>query len=178
MADILAIPLAIRRSSFLYMGVKITFTVNAAVQSLDLDSATPLIFALRNDFAMHGAKLGCGLEQCGSCVVLIDGKPTYSCTTPVGDLEGKRVETLEGLAGEDGALHPLQAAFLELNAAQCGYCTAGIVMRAKALLMDNPNPSRDEICVALDGHLCRCGAHPRIVRAVQNAAAKLRASDP
>ena len=149
-------------------------TVNELTREFDLEADALLIFALRDELALNGAKLGCGLEQCGSCVVLVDGKPTYSCTAQIGDVEGKRVETVEGLADAEGRLHPIQAAFLELNAAQCGFCTAGIIMATKALLDANPQPSRDEICIALDGHLCRCGAHPRIIRAVESAAAKLR----
>ena len=139
-----------------------------------VDPDTPLIFVLRNDLGLVGAKLGCGLEQCGSCLVLVEGEPTFSCTTPIAELEHKNVETLEGLARGD-TLHPVQQAFLEENAAQCGYCTAGIIMRVVALLRDNPAPSREDVTAALDGHLCRCGAHPRILRAVERAAALLRA---
>ena len=153
-------------------------TVNGLIRDLDLDPATPLIFALREEFALNGAKLGCGLEQCGACVVLVDGDPVYSCTTSVDELRGRHVETVEGLVAEDGRLHPLQEAFVALNAAQCGYCTAGLIMRAKALLADNPDPSRAEIATALDPHLCRCGAHPRILNAVLQAAATLRLQNP
>lgn len=152
----------------------VTLTINDLTRELDLDPGTRLIFVLRDEFALNGAKLGCGLEQCGACVVLVDGQPTYSCTKPIGELEGKHIETVEGLVDDDGHLHAIQDAFLELNAAQCGYCTAGLIMRVKALLSDNPKPSRGEICAALDGHLCRCGVHPRIIDAVASAAAKLR----
>ena len=105
--------------------------------------------------------------------MLADGVPIYACTARVGDLAGKQLQTLEGLADPNGALHPLQKAFLAENAAQCGYCTGGIIMRAKALLEQSPNPSHAEICAALDDHLCRCGAHPRIIRAVARAAADM-----
>jgi nicotinate dehydrogenase subunit A len=147
--------------------------VNGQPRHLDADPETPLIFALRNDLELTGTRLGCGLEQCGSCLVLADGEPIYSCTTTLTTVAGKDVETLEGLATGD-SLHPIQQAFIDENAAQCGYCTGGIIMRVKALLQDNPNPSRDDICTALDGHLCRCGAHPRILRAVQRAAQALQ----
>lgn len=151
----------------------VSLTINGDSHNLDADPDTPLIFVLRNDLRLMGAKLGCGLEQCGSCLVHVDGKPAYSCTTVIADAANKHVDTVEGLARDD-ALHPVQQAFLEENAAQCGYCTAGIIMRVVALLRDNPEPTRGEIATALDGHLCRCGAHPRILRAVERAAALMR----
>lgn len=154
----------------------IALTVNKLQHRLELAPDTPLIFVLRNDLSLCGAKLGCGQEQCGSCTVLVDGKPVYSCTARLSDVAGKQVETLEGLADEYGARHPLQEAVLELNAAQCGYCLAGIIMRAKALLQGNRSPSREQICQALEGHLCRCGAHPRIVKAIERAASRMRTS--
>ena len=154
--------------------MSISVTVNGLRHNLELDPNTPLLFVLRNDLALYGAKLGCALEQCGSCTVLVDGEPARSCTMRLADVVDKHVETVEGLANEFGSQHPLQEAVLALNAAQCGYCLAGIVMRSKALLAANPNPSRAEICAALDSHLCRCGSHPRIVRAVQRAAVRLR----
>ncbi|MGE0624033.1 MAG: (2Fe-2S)-binding protein [Pseudomonadales bacterium] len=153
------------------------FTLNGLAQSVDLDPATPLIYVLRNELLLHGAKLGCGLEQCGACVVLLEGTPVYACTATLGDVDGKHLETVEGLAAGDGSLHPLQRAFIELNAMQCGYCSAGILMRLKALLDANPQPTRDAVCAALDGHLCRCGAHPRILRALERAIA-IRAVSP
>jgi nicotinate dehydrogenase subunit A len=147
----------------------VKLTINGESHDLDVDPTTPLIFVLRNDLNLMGAKLGCGLEQCGSCLVHADGDPIFSCTTAIADLQHKQIETVEHLA--DGErLHPIQQAFLDENAAQCGYCTAGIIMRVAALLRDNPAPSRIEIVTALDHHLCRCGAHPRIIRAVQRAA--------
>lgn len=147
-----------------------TLTVNGKCVSTDADPSTPLVFVLRNDLGLMSAKLGCGTEQCGSCVVLADGEPIYSCTASLASVGGQAIETVESLS-RDGQPDALQQAFLDENAAQCGYCTAGIILAAKALLARRPNPSRAEIVEALNGHLCRCGAHPRIVRAVQRAAA-------
>ncbi|MGD8418431.1 MAG: (2Fe-2S)-binding protein, partial [Pseudomonadales bacterium] len=144
----------------------VSFTLNGLAQSVDVDPATPLIYVLRNELLLHGAKLGCGLEQCGACVVLADGAPIYACTTPLSDIAGASLETVEGLADEHGRLHPLQQAFIEVNAMQCGYCSAGMLMRLKALLDEHANPSREAVIEALDGHLCRCGAHPRVLHAV------------
>ena len=152
-------------------------TINHEVHELDVDADTPLIYVLRDELALHGAKFGCGLEQCGACLVLADGEPVLACTAPAGDLTGKSITTLEGLANEHGELHPVQQAFLSHNAAQCGFCLSGIIMRSAALLAANADPSRSDICTALDGHLCRCGAHPRMIRAVESAAARLR-GDP
>jgi len=153
--------------------MQVTLSINGELRRLTIDPATPLIFALRNDLKLVGAKLGCGLEQCGSCLVLVDGKPVFSCTATIADVLHGNIETVEGLADGD-ELHPIQQAFIEHNAAQCGYCTAGIIMRTRSLLRDNPDPSREEINAALDGHLCRCGAHPRILRAVRRAAELLQ----
>ena len=148
-----------------------TFTLNGLPQVVNLDPETPLIYALRNELQLHGAKLGCGLEQCGACLVLVDGEPVYACTARLDDQAGRSLQTVEGLADEQGELHPLQRAFIELNAMQCGYCSAGIIMRLKALLDAEPHPDREAVCAALDGHLCRCGAHPRILKAVERAIA-------
>jgi len=131
---------------------------------------TPLLDVLRNELDLKGTRYGCGLEQCGSCMVLIDGKPAYACAREIGSLAGRSVTTIEGLGGN----HPLQRAFLDEQAGQCGYCLSGIIMSAKALLDTNPSPSRTEIIAALDNHLCRCGAQPRILRAVEKAAAMMR----
>jgi nicotinate dehydrogenase subunit A len=150
----------------------VNLTINGRSCELDADPQTPLLFVLRNDLKLVAAKLGCGSEQCGSCVVLVEGEPVYSCTATISELQHQRIETLEGLA-TDETLHPVQQAFLDENAAQCGYCTAGIIMRVVALLRTNPEPSRNEVTRALDNHLCRCGAHPRILRAVERAAAAL-----
>ena len=148
-----------------------SFILNGLAQAVDLDPDTPLIYVLRNELQLHGAKLGCGLEQCGACLVLLDGEPVYACTARLADLEGRQLETIEGLADRNGRLHPLQRAFIDLNALQCGYCSAGIIMRLKALLDELPHPDRASVAAALDGHLCRCGAHPRILQAVERAIA-------
>ena len=150
-----------------------TLTVNGKSITTDADPNTPLVFVLRNDLGLTGAKLGCGLEQCGSCVVLADGEPIYSCTVSLASVGGQAIETVESLS-RDGQPDTLQQAFLDENAAQCGYCTAGIILAAKALLARQPDPTRAEIVEALNGHLCRCGAHPRIIRAIQRAAATRR----
>jgi nicotinate dehydrogenase subunit A len=120
-----------------------------------------------------GTRYGCGLEQCGCCMVLVDGQPIHACTREVGMVAGRTVTTVEGLGTPD-KLHPLQQAFLDEQAGQCGYCLSGIIMSAKALIDRNPNPSRSEIVAALDKHLCRCGTHQRILRAVERAAEALR----
>jgi len=135
------------------------------------DESAPLLYVLRNDLGLHGPRFGCGLGQCGACTVLVEGRATRSCITPVGSVEDKTVATLDGLSTK-GVAHPLQRAFIELQAAQCGYCTNGMIMSAKALLDRNPAPSEPEIRQALVGNLCRCGSHNRIVRAVQQASGK------
>jgi len=146
-----------------------TLRVNGATRTVRTDADTPLLYVLRNDFELNGPKFGCGLAQCGACTVHVDGRTTHACVTPVSALAGKAVTTLEGLGSAD-KLHPLQKAFLEEQAAQCGYCTNGMIMTAKVLLDSKPNPSEAEIKNALAGNLCRCGTHNRIVRAVQRAA--------
>jgi nicotinate dehydrogenase subunit A len=150
----------------------IDLTVNGERRQIDAAETTSLIEVLRNQLGLCGTRYGCGLEQCGSCMVLIDGEPVYSCSREVGTVAGRSVTTIEGL-GRPGSLHPLQQAFLDEQAGQCGYCLSGIVMSAKALLDRHPSPSRAEIVEALDKHLCRCGAHQRILRAVERAAAVL-----
>jgi nicotinate dehydrogenase subunit A len=146
-----------------------TLRVNGASRTVRTDADTPLLYVLRNDLELNGAKFGCGLAQCGACTVHVDGRATRSCSTPVSALAGKSITTLEGLGTVD-KLHPLQKAFLDEQAAQCGYCTNGMIMTAKALLDARPNPTEAEIKQALAGNLCRCGTHNRIVRAVQRAA--------
>jgi nicotinate dehydrogenase subunit A len=152
----------------------IELTVNQKRLRVGAAETTPLLDVLRNELDMKGSRYGCGLEQCGSCMVLVDGEPVFSCSREVGTIAGRRVTTIEGLGGT----HPLQLAFLEEQAGQCGYCLSGIIMSAKALLDRNPSPTRDDIVAALDKHLCRCGAHPRIIRAVAKAAAALRQGVP
>jgi nicotinate dehydrogenase subunit A len=138
---------------------------------------TPLLNVLRNDLGLTGTRFGCGLEQCGCCTVLIDGAPEKSCAKPVWSVAGRAVTTIEGLGTPD-APHPLQRAFIEEQAGQCGYCLSGILLTAKALIDRNPDPSRAEIAQALDDNLCRCGSHNRILRAVAKAAAAMRAGGP
>jgi len=143
--------------------------VNGVQRSVDAwDAEMPLLYALRNDLGLHAAKFGCGLGQCGSCTVLVDDAPVRSCTIGVGSVAGRRVVTAEGL-GSPERPHPVQAAFIAEQAAQCGYCTNGMVMAARALLARTPKPTVDQITQALDGNLCRCGTHTRIVRAIQRA---------
>ena len=146
----------------------ITITVNGRQHSVAASPDTPLLYVLRNELALHGPKFGCGLAQCGACTVHIDGKPARSCSTPVSAVKGG-VTTLEGLGTPDNP-HPLQQAFIAEQAVQCGYCINGMIMTAAAFLERNPKPSEREIRAALDGNLCRCGTHMRIVRAVRRAA--------
>jgi len=155
----------------------VVLKVNDREYRLDVGPKTPLIYVLRNELGLKGTRYGCGLEQCGCCMVLIDGEPVYACTRAVESAAGCEIATVESLGGE-AAAHPLQQAFLEEQAGQCGYCLSGILISAKALLDRNPAPDRAEIVRALDGHLCRCGAHQRIIRAVERAAAFLRGEEP
>ena len=152
------------------MSEPVDFIVNGRKVGVSVEAATPLLAVLRNALGLTGSRFGCGLEQCGACMVLVDGEPVYACTREVGTVAGKTVITIEGLSN-GGSLHPLQQAFLAEQAGQCGYCLSGILMSAKALLDRNPHPSRAEIVTALERHLCRCGAHNRIIRAVERAAA-------
>jgi len=152
----------------------IAFTVNGrAVNVIAPHDDTPLLDVLRNHLRLTGTRFGCGLEQCGCCIVLIDGKSVKSCRRSLASVAGCSVTTIEGL-GTPEKSHPLQQAFLEEQAGQCGYCLSGILISAKALLDRNPSPSRAEIARALDDNICRCGAHNRILRAVEKAAARLR----
>jgi len=152
----------------------IQIKVNGAVRTLSVEPDTPLLYILRNDFELNGPRFGCGLSQCGACTVIVDGKATRSCVTPVISVAGKPITTLEGLGTRD-KLHPLQKAFIEEQAAQCGYCANGMIMTAKALLDRNPRPTEAQIRKALAANLCRCGTHNRIVRAVQRAAKEITA---
>jgi nicotinate dehydrogenase subunit A len=151
----------------------IRLIVNGRDVGVTADGETPLLDILRNHLGLIGTKFGCGLEQCGCCMVLVDGKPEKSCTKPVSMLAGKEIVTIEGLGTPDRP-HPLQQAFLDEQAGQCGYCLSGILISAKALLDQNPSPSRAQIAAALDDNICRCGSHNRILRAVERAAALLR----
>ena len=147
----------------------ISVKVNGATRSVDAEPDTPLLYVLRNDLELNAAKFGCGLAQCGACTVLIDGVATRSCVTPLGNVGQSDVTTLEGLGTID-RLHPLQQAFIDEQAAQCGYCTNGMIMAAKAFLDGNPRPTEAEVRKGLAGNLCRCGTHNRIVRAILRAA--------
>jgi nicotinate dehydrogenase subunit A len=147
----------------------ISLKVNGATRSTPAEPDTPLLYVLRNDLELNGAKFGCGLAQCGACTVLIDGKAVRSCVTPVGSIGNGEVTTLEGL-GTPEKPHALQSAFIAEQAAQCGYCTNGMIMSAKELLDRNPRPSEQDVRTALTGNLCRCGTHTRIISAVLRAA--------
>jgi nicotinate dehydrogenase subunit A len=155
------------------MAVDYTLEVNGRRRTVRLDDPdTPLLYVLRDNLQLDGVKFGCGLAQCGACTVVMDGKAVRSCRTPIREAAGHTVLTLEGL-GTPESPHPIQAAFIEEQAAQCGYCVGGMIMTAKALLDENPRPTDAEIRTALADNLCRCGTHQRIVRAVGRAAASL-----
>ena len=147
----------------------LTLTVNGRRRTVAAAPDTPLLYILRNDLELNAAKFGCGMAQCGACTVLADGKPIRSCVTPALAVVNTKITTLEGL-GSVSDPHPLQKAFIDEQAAQCGYCIAGMLMSAKALLDETPHPSEAEIRQALDGNLCRCGTHNRIIRAIRRAA--------
>src|SRR6266566_2995219 len=150
--------------------------VNGRDHEVDAESDTPLLYVLRDDLALNAAKFGCGLGQCGSCTVIVDGKAVLSCVTPLVLLEGKKVTTLEGL-GTIEAPAPIQRAFIEEQAAQCGYCIAGMMMRAQALLQRNSKSTDAQIRSELEPHLCRCGTHMRILRAVHRASQLMQSAD-
>jgi nicotinate dehydrogenase subunit A len=150
----------------------VSLNVNGAVRSVPAEPDTPLLYVLRNDFELNGAKFGCGLAQCGACTVLIDGKAARSCVTPIASATDAQIVTLEGI-GTLETPHPLQRAFIGEQAAQCGYCIGGMIMSAKALLDTNPRPSESEVRQALAANLCRCGTHNRIVSAVMRAASEM-----
>ncbi len=146
----------------------IRLTINGSPHTVDADGQTSLLSVLREHLDLTGSKYGCGEGQCGACTVLIDGKAQRSCITKVGTISEKQITTIEGLAKGD-ELHPVQQAFLDAGAMQCGYCTSGMIMSAVALLRRNPEPKESEIIAFMDGNVCRCGTYPRIVRAIQQA---------
>lgn len=149
--------------------MSIRLNVNGEDVQLDIPQDTPLLYALRNDLSLNGPKFGCGVAQCGACTVLVDGNPVRSCVVSVASAVGHKVTTLEGL-GTRARPHPLQTAFIKIQAMQCGYCANGMMMSAAALLEKNPHASEDQIRAALAGNLCRCGTHGRILRAISEAA--------
>ena len=150
---------------------KLALTVNGKVHEVEADPATPLIYVLRNRLGLMGAKLGCGLEQCGACAVIADGEKVLSCVRAVSEFAGARIVTVEGLAG-DGDLNPVQRAFLDESAAQCGYCTSGLIVAIANYLETASSPDRAGAIEALEGHLCRCGAHPDVLRAIDRLIAE------
>ncbi len=158
------------------MRTSLQFTLNGKLAKLEVDDPDmPLLYALRDDLNLRGPRFGCGLGQCGACTVHLEGAAVRSCLVPVSAVAGKTVLTLEGLANGH-TLHPLQTAFIEEQAAQCGYCTNGMIMQAADLLARNPHPDETEVRQALAGNLCRCGSHARVLRAVQRAAGSLPAA--
>lgn len=148
---------------------KFILNVNKSLREIETESDTPLLYVLRDNLELNGPKFGCGLAQCGTCMVLIDGNATVSCTLPVSSIGTSEITTLEGLADEGGKLHPVQEAFVKEQAAQCGYCLNGMIIAAVGLLNKNPNPGIDEIKTALQLNLCRCCAHTRMIKAVETA---------
>jgi nicotinate dehydrogenase subunit A len=155
------------------MPERMVLDVNGSLRQVEVEPGTPLLWVLRNDLGLTAAKFGCGLEQCGACRVIVDGEALYSCREPVESFVGRRITTLEGI-GTVEKLHPLQCAFIEEQAAQCGYCIPGIIVAAKALLDRHPDPGEAEIRAALADHLCRCGSQARIIKAVKRAARDMR----
>jgi nicotinate dehydrogenase subunit A len=153
----------------------IPLSINGRDVQVDVDPATPLLYVLRDTLGMNAAKYGCGLGQCGACTVMLDGQAVFSCLTPVSVLAGRQIKTVEGLGTVEHP-GPLQQAFIDEQAAQCGYCIAGIIMRAQALLEHNPNPNDDEIRTGMQPNLCRCGTHLRILAAIRRAAKTMRAA--
>ncbi len=151
-----------------------TFVVNEKKSSVNIDDSVPLLSVLRDHLDLTGTKYGCGEGRCGACSVMMDGKLTRSCVTPVGKADGKRITTIEGLA-KDGKLHPLQEAFIKADAMQCAYCTSGMIMAASALLSRNARPTREEIVSFMNRNVCRCGVYQRIVEAIEMAAGTAKA---
>lgn len=151
----------------------IRFTLNGKKTQIRLDPTLTLLWVLRNQFGLTGTKYGCGLGFCGACTILLDREATRSCSIPLGDVKGKKVVTIEGMA-KNGRLHPLQKAFVEHDAMQCGYCTPGMIMNAYGLLLKNTDPSRQEIIQGMEDNLCRCGAQIRIISAIQDAGKQMK----
>jgi len=150
----------------------IRFTLNGNRVTMETEADRTLLWVLRTDLALTGTKYGCGVGLCGSCTVILDGRAVRACQTKLGDVQGKRVTTIEGLA-RDGRLHPLQQAFWDVGGFQCGYCTPGMIMNAYGLLLEKPNPTRDEIVQGMEYNLCRCSAYKRIIEAIELASAQM-----
>ena len=155
------------------MNETISFTLNEKPVSVTTDSERLLLWVLRSDMGVTGTKFGCGQGQCGACTVIVGNRAVRSCITPIQSVKGKKVMTIDGLA-QNGKLHPLQEAFSKHGALQCGFCTPGMIMNAYSLLLRNPQPTRDEIAKDMENNLCRCGAHIRIIRAIESAAAEMK----
>jgi aerobic-type carbon monoxide dehydrogenase small subunit (CoxS/CutS family) len=151
----------------------IRFELNGKKKEMLLDPKLTLVWVLRNQFGLTGTKYGCGMGFCGTCTVLLDNEPVRSCMMPVSDVAGKKLITIEGLA-KNGSLHPVQKAFVEHDALQCGFCTPGMIMNAVGLLLKNPEPSQQEIISGMEDNLCRCGAHVRIIKAIQTAGKEMK----
>lgn len=155
------------------MDEKIRFQLNGEKSEITTDPRQALLWVLRDHFGLTGTKYGCGIGFCGACTVIVDNEAVRSCTLPVGDIAGKDIITIEGL-GKDGKLNPVQQAFVDHDALQCGFCTPGMILNATALLMKNSNPTRQEIIEGMEDNLCRCGAHVRIIHAIEAAAANMK----
>ncbi len=155
------------------MTEKISFKLNGKPTRLTVDSERMLLWVLRTDLGLTGTKYGCGKALCGACTVIIDGRAVRSCVVPVGSIKGKNVRTIEGLM-KNGKLHPIQEAFVKHDALQCGFCTPGMILNAYSLLLRNPQPTKEEIIQNMDYNLCRCGAHLRIIRAIESAAQEMK----
>ena len=155
------------------MAETISFTLNDKAVSVNTDGQRPLLWVLRTDFGLTGTKFACGQSHCGACTVLVNNEAVLSCQMPVSEVKGAEVVTIEGLE-RNGALHPLQKAFIKHDALQCGYCTPRMILRAYSLLTENPRPSRAEIIRGMDENLCRCGAHTRIIQAIETAALEMK----
>lgn len=155
------------------MKTKISLDVNGSSVTVEADPQTPLLYVLRNNLGLNGPKFGCGLEQCGACMVLIDGKAETSCLLPVENVKNSKIITLEGLSTQNGQLHPLQNAFIQEQAAQCGYCVNGMIITAVAMLNENKMPDRDTLKDKMNRVLCRCGTYARFIRAIEKASLQL-----
>jgi aerobic-type carbon monoxide dehydrogenase small subunit (CoxS/CutS family) len=155
----------------------IDFILNGEPTSIDADTRRLLLWVLRADLGLTGTKYGCGERECGACTVLVDGRPTFSCRARIGSVQGREVTTIEGLASADGTLHPVQQAFADHGALQCGFCTPGMIMGAVGFLNRNPDPAPEEIAEGLEGNLCRCSTYNRVIDAVQTAARELQSED-